>query len=769
MIGRALVVVVATLAGCGEHAPAAPTVAAPTAAPRDAAIAQTIDAAPTDDIGFGPAGSDGVPAGWGGGPPGTLAVDEQVRHGAHRSVRIARDATSPDAFSALRTMTALQVAGATIELRGFLKTQDVKGVAGLWIREDGDAGMLALDNMAKQPVTGTTEWTAYVATVPLSPEATRLVWGALLQGEGTAWAADLQLFVDGKPIAQAPPAVHTPSALDGDHEFDHGSHIAAGRPSAIQLANLVTLAKVWGFLKYHHPAITAGQRHWDYDLLRTLPAILAAPDRATANAALVVWVHGLGDVAPCRPCAKLPAGLETKPDLAWIDDRGLGAELAQALRAIYGNRVVGRQFYVSLAFGVGNPQLHHEPAYDAVVLPDAGFQLLGLFRLWNIIEYWAPDRALADAPWDRVLADAIPEVMAATTAKAYLRAIQAVIARVHDGHAGLTSREARPPDGDCRLPVELQFIGRHPVVRSGGSAGGLAVGDEITAVGGVAVDKLIASWTPYYAASNEPAQLRDIARTLTVGECAAVAVDVRRAGRAVHLSLARGPIERKFAVHDQPGPTFRLLSPDLAYLKLSSVVAGDSAHYIDQAAGTKGLVIDIRNYPSEFVVFALGSLLVDKETPFAVFTNGDLSNPGAFAWADPIALEPAQPHYPGKVVVLVDEVSQSQAEYTTMAFRAAHAVVVGSTTAGADGNVSNVALPGNASTWFSGIGVFYPDRKPTQGIGIVADVKATPTIAGIAAGRDEVLEAGIRQIVGTAASAAEIEKLARPSAGSGGP
>ena len=65
--------------------------------------------------------------------------------------------------------------------------------------------------------------------------------------------------------------------------------------------------------------------------------------------------------------------------------------------------------------------------------------------------------------------------------------------------------------------------------------------------------------------------------------------------------------------------------------------------------------------------------------------------------------------------------------------------------------------------------MFYPDRKPTQGIGIVADVKATPTIAGIAAGRDEVLEAGIRQIVGTAASAAEIEKLARPSAGSGGP
>ena len=51
----------------------------------------------------------------------------------------------------------------------------------------------------------------------------------------------------------------------------------------------------------------------------------------------------------------------------------------------------------------------------------------------------------------------------------------------------------------------------------------------------------------------------------------------------------------------------------MAYLKLSSVKAADAAKYVDSASGTKGLIIDIRNYPSEFVVFALGSLLVDQE------------------------------------------------------------------------------------------------------------------------------------------------------------
>jgi C-terminal processing protease CtpA/Prc len=76
------------------------------------------------------------------------------------------------------------------------------------------------------------------------------------------------------------------------------------------------------------------------------------------------------------------------------------------------------------------------------------------------------------------------------------------------------------------------------------------------------------------------------------------------------------------------------------------------------------------------------------------------------------------------------------------------AVVVGSMTAGADGNVSPIPLPGGLSTRISGIGVFYPDHRPTQRVGIVPDVVAKPTLAGIRAGRDEVLEAAIQRVLG---------------------
>jgi C-terminal processing protease CtpA/Prc len=288
-------------------------------------------------------------------------------------------------------------------------------------------------------------------------------------------------------------------------------------------------------------------------------------------------------------------------------------------------------------------------------------------------------------------------------------------------------------------------------------------GDVIRQLDGVAVEDLVAQWAPIYADSNEAARLRDISHYMVRGSCGPAALVVLRGDQTLNLNPNRVPINTvdpsAGSTHDRPGDTFQMLGNGVAYLKLSSVQAAKSATYVQSAAGTKGLIIDIRNYPSEFVVFSLGNLLVSVPTDFVRFTVGDVANPGAFHWSPPLGLTPQQPHYGGKVVILVDEITQSQAEYTTMAFRTVPgAIVIGSTTAGADGNVSTVPLPGNLSSYISGIGVFYPDNRPTQRVGIIPDIVVHPTIEGIRAGRDELLEEAIRQItVGSSPSAQTAE------------
>lgn len=718
----------------------------------------------------------GTPGGWGGGPSGTLFVDDKVVHGGRWSARLERIGTSAEAFSAINKMLPMDFAGHKIELRGFLRTENVSEFVGLWLREDGEGGAsAAFDNMQGKAIKGTNEWAEYSIVLPVRPEARQLVFGALIVGTGKLWVDDLQLLVDGKPIWEAQKVERPKTPADIDHEFDKGSGIAPFELSKIQTENLAMLGRVWGFLKYHHPKVTSGKRHWDYELFRVMPGVIAARNRAAANLAMVKWIDGLGVVGKCNPCAKLDeVNLHLRSELRWIGDESLlGSNLSKRLRTIYDNRISGQQYYVSFMPGVGNPVFEHESAYDDLKLPDSGYQLLGLYRFWNIIEYWFPYRDLLGEDWPRVMSQFVPRVGLAKDPEAYQRELMALIARAHDTHANLwSSLRVRPPVGPCRLPVVVRFVENRAVVGqyAAGEAGrdsGLKVGDVIQDLDGIPVSQLIEKWSPYYAASNEATGLRDIARALTNGECGPVKVRIQRGsgGESLEITTVRvGSLlgDRSGYTHDRPGDTFQLLSNQVAYLKLSSAKAADAKKYVEDANGTKGLIIDIRNYPSEFMVFALGSLLMEKETAFARFTKGDASNPGAFHWTEPVSLRPKTPHYTGKVIILVDETSQSQAEYTSMAFRSRPgAKVVGSTTAGADGNVSPIPLPGGLGSMISGIGVFYPDKKQTQRIGIVADVEVKPTLGGIRAGRDEVLEEAVRQILGPQTTAAEIERMLR--------
>jgi C-terminal processing protease CtpA/Prc len=734
--------------------------------------AQTITAQNLASIlGFENGTAGTFPAGWTGTADGTVVTDCTVAHSGKCSARIERTSSSSGDFSYLQVSLPISFTGQMLTWSGWVKTQDVNGYAAIYFGEyDSSGNNYGFSTTQYLPVEGTTDWTQYTLTLPLNGQATTLHIGALLGGTGTAWIDDLQLLVDGQPVANAPAKGSLPVGFTGDHQFDSGSGVAIASLSDIQIQNLALLARVWGFLKYYHPAVTSGQHQWDYDLFRALPPVLAAGDGPTANQAIADWITArLGNtVAPCNPCATLNRGdLYMGTNLDWISDTSLlGSSLSQTLQSIYTNRSPSpASFFVSLATGVDNPIFENESDYPALALPDSGYQLLGLFRFWNMVEYFYPDRdVMADDPsssptyWDDVMVQSIPGIAMAQSSLEYQQQLLLFIAKINDTHANLwSSLAARPPIGSCQLPVQVRFVQGCPVVTgylsAGGASSGLQIGDVIQQLDGTAVTDLVAQWTPYYADSNQAARLRDIGNAMTQGACGTASVSILRGPQQLNLTPNRVPtstLDLTSNFEDNlPGNTFQMLSKDIAYLKLSSVVAAQSANYVESAASTKGLIIDIRNYPSDFVVFTLGNLLASEAVNFVQFTYGDVATPGAFHWQwPPLGLTPAQPHYSGRVVLLVDGITQSQAEYTALAFRAAGAIIVGSTTAGADGNVSTVPLPGGLSSLFSGIGVFYPDHTPTQRVGIVPDIVVESTIAGIGAGRDEVLDEAIHVVDG---------------------
>ncbi len=661
-------------------------------------------------------------------------------------------------FKALAFTLPDNYKGKKIRLSGYIKTEKVTaGYAGLWMRIDPNIGF---DNMKDRGITGTTDWKKYEITLQLNPKETdKIVLGGLLVGNGKMWLDKLEVSIDGKKLEDPKLKTYQRKKFpaEKDHEFDKGSTIVIPDLSPERIDNLALLGKIWGFLKYHHPNIAAGNYNWDYELFRILPDYLKA-DKQQRNKVLLNWINKYGTIPPCKTCKQTAADAVLQPDLSWIAKSDLSVEVKAALKKVYECRNQKDHYYISLRPGVKNPEFTHENAYQEMTYPDSGFRLLSLYRYWNMIEYFYPNKHLTDKDWGQILTEYIPKFIEAENELTYELAALQLIGEVHDTHANLWGggdklAEARGNNyAVCRAEfIEDKFVVVDYYNPELLEESKLKIGDIITHIQGKPINTLVDSLEAYYPHSNKAAMLRDISIDLLRSPKNQLSIQYISEGKAYQHKLPLYESDKLDMYHwykvNKEEKSFKRINGDIGYISLANIKKEDIPEIKKSFRDTKGIIIDIRNYPSTFVPFRLGSYFVSKPTHFVKFTQGNIHNPGEFTFRKGTRIKSRGKTYKGKLVVLVNEKTQSQAEYTAMAFRAVEdAKIVGSTTAGADGNISPILLPGGLRTMISGIGVYYPDATPTQRVGIVPDRIITPTIEGIKKGKDEVLEKAIELI-----------------------
>ena len=702
-----------------------------------------------------------LPAAWSG---SGWSLDSTSQVEGRYSVMLNSKGGGGDNFSSAISTIKGTFKGSNVELRGKLKTEGVTGgYAGLWLRVDAGHTMLVLENMYKTGVTGTTGWKDYTIKVPYNNErATSLVFGGLLTGAGKVWIDDLKLYIDGKPIEEATQKELALLPAEKDTAFARRSGIDTVMLNARQVQNLKLLGEVWGLVKYHHPAVAKGNYNMDAELFRVLPLVLKTTDQAGFNAAVAKWVDSFGTPEACHNCKPIDAKTAAQmPDYGSVFKPGeLSPELAQKLQYIVDNHNTGSNYYIDLVKSVSNPIFQHEIPYYGINYPDAGMRLLALYRYWNMIQYFFPYKHLIGQNWEQNLTDHIPQFARAANSLDYELAALSLISSIHDTHAGLWSSHKALEDyrGRMALPVQTRFIDDKLVV-TGFYADTLGIkqklqpGDVITAINGVAVSELVKKYLPIAAASNYATQLRDIPNTyLLRSNNSTMALEVIH--NDVKQQLTLGLIPRKqlntgIDRNPAPGtPGYHVMDGNIGYVFPARYKNSELPQIKKAFENTKGIIVDMRCYPSDFMPFTFVPYIKQSNAPFVKFTRPSLNNPGLFALGEPLAVRGSN-DYKGKVIVIVNEHSQSQAEYTTLAFQASpNVTVIGSTTAGADGNVSAIMLPGGLSTMISGINVLYPDGTETQRKGVKIDHVIHPTIAGIKAGRDELLEKAVALING---------------------
>lgn len=692
-----------------------------------------------------------------------VKLDSKIVKSGKYAVTIYPDDKAKNAtFGACDYVIPATYSGSKIELRGYLKTKNVSkdGHAGIWLRIDGDDGMLQFDNMRKQKITGTNDWKEYSVQLPLPEEATKIHVGALLIGKGQIWADNLRLFIDGKPIEKAPTRKLKTYPARVDTAFYGGSKISIAQLSSQQIANLSLLGKVWGFVKYYNHQIAKGKYNMDSELFRILPQVLASKSTNQRDQVLSKWINKFGKNPICKDC-KTTFGKNVKqtPDIAWTKNKKLSPELRKQLAYLFKNRNQGKHYYIDMTRNVGNPVVKNEEAYNKLKYPDAGYRLLTLYRYWNIIQYFFPYKYAIDKDWNKVLDELVPEFVAAKDALAYHLVVQKMVANIEDSHGFLREKYGilRAHQGKYQAPVQVTFIKDKPVITNYynqklGKATGLQIGDVITAINGQSIKQIMKAKFPFIAASNRTIKLRNLSRFLLRSSKEKLSLKVKRGKKKLAFTIDLQPlmgINRRIDFsHSQPKNSYRLINKDVGYIHLGKIQKKEVDPAFKLFAKTKGLVIDIRNYPSDFPIFAISRHLYPESKPFVKFAVGHVNTPGLFTMGTPLSAgSKNKDYYQGKVVIIINEISQSSAEYHSMAFRnAPKAVVIGSTTAAADGNVSSFSLPGGFKTWITGIGVYYPDGTETQRVGIVPDVEVRPTIQGIKAGKDELLDKALEII-----------------------
>ena len=540
-----------------------------------------------------------------------------------------------------------------------------------------------------------------------------------------------------------------------------GSNVDANVPNDIRTQNLYRLAKVWGFVKFHHPTFLLGERCWDEELLQLLPQVWYAQNTAETDAMLLDWIMSLPEAAGYPVQYEIAYWLNIaaedvniQNDRNWIlDETFLGATLRDELAKLKEPRVLPGE-NAPHGFSYGFIEFSNLLSHRGADFADPNYRLLGLFRIWNVFFYFFPYSDIMDYTWEDLLIEFIPKMLEGNNSLSYHLTLIQLGARTNDAHIRFTNWQSiLERFGGFLVPVALSRAEGHFVVsRVPGLSSQLQVGDVILQVDGVDIEALIAERSRYFAVPNEEKVAR-LGNLILRGHRAQISVTVLRNGD-VHTFTEIGIREM---IPGERLESHQLLTGNIGLINPGFLPSADSlSEIMEEFADTNGLIIDLRQYPSFLVVaYGLPLLIMEYPRPAVTFSIPNQVIPGSFfydrmtspAFAPGDWTNPNPYFYSNPIVLLIDETSMSYPEFATMKLRVApNVTVIGTNSIGSNGDVVFVPLPGGNTMGYTGVGIFTPEGGQTQRIGLSPDIHVERTIQGITEGRDELIEAAITYI-----------------------
>lgn len=521
---------------------------------------------------------------------------------------------------------------------------------------------------------------------------------------------------------------------------------------------LAVYGKVWGFLKYYHPKVASGKSDWDATLTKNYFSVKNINNNVDFNKKITRLLDSVGFVPPARSKAlDFPDSLKKNLNINWIyDTTYLSDYNSRRLVFIFENHQPINNYYVTRRPRVGNPVFDNENLYGDVVLPTEPLRVLALCRYWNIINYYFPYLFLIDRKWDDVLTDYIPRFINITSDYEYFRKIQELSTQINDAHGMVNSGRYNYFSTLHIVPLKFALLDKKTYIidflnDTIARNAGIQKGDILKKMDLFDVDLLRAHHARHMPSSNKTFLDYKIDQWLSLVKVDSVNLELERNNGLIKTKIAT--VNNSRLVKLVPDKKFsftkwRLLSDSVGYINMGLLDEDDINPAYLKLKNTKYLIIDSRNYP-KWVIYPLANKLLKTRKTFMLITEPDYDHPGYIKYDPPMKAGQANnpDYYKGKIIILVNSETMSRSEFTAMAIMQAEDVIlIGSQTAGADGDVSVVPFPGGIFSYFSGLGVYHPNGDVTQRIGLVPDIEIKPSLQGLINGDDEYLNRAFEYI-----------------------
>jgi len=459
--------------------------------------------------------------------------------------------------------------------------------------------------------------------------------------------------------------------------------------------------------------------------------------------------------------------IDLKKESAFPEGTRPTVSLAELTRPWEADLGVGVACRVPVA--VAADALHTLPHTQAVRLPDTALpfraasaadlraeHLAGVMLVWNAIQHFSPYFDSASIDWKACLRRSLERAALDDSGEAYLSTLRRLVADLRDGHGSVTWEREAP---SYYPAVRWDWMqGQLVVVRVAQNAGAtLLPGDVIEAIGGVTVREALQSKAPETSGATEALRRRAEMQNVVAGKKDTEVVLGVKSGRGKSRQVVV-PRTLDFAAYkslgSEPRPVPLLqLRPGVWYVDMDRCDPAAFQKALPELANAQGVVFDLRGYPRLSLTAPLEYLTdVPLKTPpilLPVILFPDHKRL-RFAPGAGFPVIPQAPRFQGKIAFVTDTRAISAAETFLAMVQHYHlGTIVGAPTAGTNGNVRTVALPGGYTVRFTGLKVLNYDGSRLHGRGIQPDVRVERTIAGIVAGQDELLEHALNLVTPT--------------------